>query len=293
MPFALPQPTDPPQLADGAWGTVLLAGAGRLPELVETWNLSQPDRVRRVAAAYRDAGAQIVLTNTFRANRFELARVDAAGQVAEINLAGARLSRLGAPGAAILGSIGPSGRLLVTHDVTDDELDAAFREQATALARGGVDALVCETFFNVRELVLAVQACWRATHLPIIGSLTFDTRTEPVRTRTGVTLEDALAQLLETPVAAVGCNCGYGIEDYVGVVRRYRAQTGLPIWAKPNAGLPDAHAEHVTYAQTPEAFAQHVPALVEAGANIIGGCCGTTPAFIAAAGRKLAELRAR
>lgn len=271
------------RLADGAWGTLLQQRGARPGELVECWNLDRPTEVRAVARAYVEAGARIVLTNTFRANRFVLEREGLADQVSAINAAGARLSRAAAGGGVLVfGSIGPSGKLLMRRDVSPAELADAFGMQARALADGGVDAILCETFFDLDELRIAVEA-GRAAGLPVIASMTFDSGADQTRTMMGVRPEQAAAALANAGAGAVGCNCGVGIETCIAIVRRMRAVTALPIWAKPNAGLPQQRAGAVEYLQTPEQFAEHVPALLAAGADVVGGCCGTTPAFIAAA----------
>lgn len=276
-----------PVLADGGWGTELqkrgLAGG----ECPDRWNLTEPARVADVARSYAEAGSRVILTNTFRANRVSLAGYGLADQAAAINRAGARLSREGAGGRALVfASIGPTGKMLAADEIGGDEILAAFREQALALAEGGADALLIETMSDPAEAALALDAAL-ATGLPVIVSFAFDTGRNKDRTMTGATPEHAARQMEERGAHAVGANCGVGIAEYVPVCRRLRAATGLPLWIKPNAGLPEIEEGRAVYRTSPERFAASIPALAEAGANFIGGCCGTDPDFIRAAARAL------
>jgi len=276
-----------PVLADGGWGTELqkrgLAG-GECPDL---WNLTEPARVVDVARSYAEAGSRVILTNTFRANRVSLAGYGLADQAAAINRAGARLSREGAGGRALVfASMGPTGKMLAADEIGADEILAAFHEQALALAEGGADALLIETMSDPAEAALALEATL-ATGLPVIVSFAFDTGRNKDRTMTGATPEQAARHMEERGAHAVGANCGVGIAEYVPVCRRLRAATGLPLWIKPNAGLPEVVDGRAAYRTSPERFAASIPTLVEAGANFIGGCCGTDPEFIRAAARAL------
>jgi methionine synthase I (cobalamin-dependent) len=246
--------------------------------------------VLKVAGAYVEAGSHVILTNTFGANRHRLADTAAATRVVEINRSGARLSKTAADGRALVfASMGPSGKLLVGGDVTTDELMDAFLEQAEALAEGGVDALVIETMSDPREAECAIAA-GRRTGLPIIASLVFDSGRGKDRTMMGTTPEVAAARLTTAGADVVGANCGQGIAGFVTLCQRLRAATGLPLWIKPNAGLPELDQGRVTYRTTPAEFAAHAPALVAAGAGFLGGCCGTTPEFIRTLAGKLGAL---
>jgi 5-methyltetrahydrofolate--homocysteine methyltransferase len=281
-----------PVLTDGAWGTQLQArglAAGQLPDV---WNLTSPEKVAEVARSYIEAGAQIILTNTFGANRLRLADSGHAGQVKEINEAGARISREAAANRALVfASIGPSGRMLVSGDVTADELITAFTEQAQALARGGADGLVIETMQDLDEARLAVAVA-KTTGLPVVASMVFDSGKEKDRTMMGVTPEQAAAGLLEAGADVIGANCGQGIAGFVKICARLKsAASGCPVWIKANAGLPKVIGGRAFYDTTPQEFAAFVPPLLEAGASFIGGCCGTSPEFIRAARLKLDAAR--
>ncbi len=279
-----------PVVLDGAWGTELQARGLAPGECPDAWNLTHPDRVEAVARAYVEAGSQVILTNTFRANRIALTGVGLEGRTREINRAGVEISRRAARGGAAAGrvhvfaSIGPSGKLLVAGDVTASALREAFAEQAQALAEGGsaargADAIVIETMSDPAEAAIAVAAA-RATGLPVVACMAFDSGKHRDRTMMGTTIEETVPVLLDAGADVVGANCGQGIEGFVGICERLRAATARPIWIKPNAGVPVLEGERIVYRTTPAEFARFVPALVRAGASFIGGCCGTNPAFV-------------
>jgi len=276
-----------PVVTDGAWGTQLQARGLEVGVCPDAWNLLHPDRVEEVARAYVGAGSQVILTNTFRANRFSLGRHGLAEKAVAINRAGAEISRRAAAGRArVFGSIGPSGVMLLTGETTAEELEDAFREQALALAEGGADAIVVETMSDPAEAKLALCAA-RQTGLPVVASMTFDSGKDRDRTMMGTTPEQAARLLTEAGADCVGANCGQGIEGYVAICRRLTAATDRPVWIKANAGLPEVIDGKSVWSQTPDEFASYVPALVEAGATFVGGCCGTTPEFIKAIRGKL------
>jgi len=271
-----------PVLTDGAWGTQMQARGLGVGEFPDTWNLSHPDKVLEVARAYVAAGSQIILTNTFGANRFRLAEHGAANKLEEINVRGVELSREASGGKAfIFASIGPSAKLLLTGDVTAEDLRAAFAEQARALAKAGADALLVETMSDVQEATLAVQAA-RETGLPVVATMVFDSGREKDRTMMGHTPEQAAEALSAAGADVIGANCGQGIGGFIAICRRLHAATDRPIWIKANAGLPSMVEGRVEYATSAQDFAGYVPELISAGASFIGGCCGTAPDFIAA-----------
>lgn len=267
-----------PLLTDGAWGTELQQRGLAPGECPDLWNLRHPDRVEAVAAAYCDAGSRIILTNTFRANAVSLPEAD----IRAINRAGVELSRRAANGRArVVAAMGPSGKMLLTGDIDEDSLEEAFAGQAQALAEAGADALLIETLSDLQEARIALRAAL-ATRLPVIVSFVFDSGRNKDRTLTGATPEQVAGAMAAAGAHAVGANCGHGIEGFAAICRRLRAACDLPLWIKPNAGLPVIQDGQVTYRTTPEQFAAGVPALLEAGASFIGGCCGTSPAFIRA-----------
>lgn len=276
-----------PVVTDGAWGTQLQARGLPIGACPEEWNLSRPGEVEAVARGYVEAGSQVILTNSFGGTRMMLARHGLDGKTVEINRAAAAISKRAAGDRALVfASIGPTGKMLMMEDCTEDEISATFAEQALALAEGGADALVIETMADLTEAGLAIKAA-KATGLPVVASMVFDAGAEKDRTMMGVSAEDAATALAAAGADVVGANCGQGIEGFIAICRRMRAATSLPLWMKANAGLPVMRDGKAVYEITPAQFAAHLPALVAAGANFVGGCCGTSPDFIRAVCGKL------
>ena len=269
-------------ISDGAWGTQLQIRGMPLGSTPDAWNLVQPEKVEEVARAYVDAGSQVILTNTFGANRFILGRHGLGDKVAEINRIGVEISKKATQGKAmVFASIGPSGIMLLMGDVSTDELQAAFAQQARAQAAAGADGIVIETMSDLAEAKLALAAALE-TGLPVVASMTFDSGAKLDRTMMGVTPEQAAEQLTSAGADVIGANCGQGIAGYASICRRLHAATDRPIWIKANAGLPKMVDGKAVYTQTPDEFASFVSQLVQSGASFIGGCCGTTPEFIKA-----------
>ena len=248
----------------------------------ETWNVEKPELVERVAAAYVAAGSQIILTNTFGGSRFVLRRHKCADRMGALNRAGAEISKRAAGSKAkVFGSVGPSSLMIMTGEVTEDELYEGFKEQAEALAEGGADALVVETMSDLVEATAAVRAA-KTTGLMVVACMTYDSGPEQTHTMMGVTPEQAAAAYTDAGADILGCNCGIGIDNYIRVAAKYRAVTDKPIWVKANAGMPEMKDGQAVYTMEPDEFATKVKDLVAAGAGIVGGCCGTSPEFIAA-----------
>jgi len=272
--------TDRPLITDGAWGTEMQARGLAIGDFPDAWNLTQPDKVIEVAQAYVSAGSDIILTNTFGANRIRLMEAGLADQTRQINQRGAALSKQAANNKALVfASIGPSGKLVAMDETNPDELQAAFEEQAQALTEGGADALVIETMSDLDEARLAVQAA-KQTGLPVVGCMVYDSGKDKDRTMMGITVEQAAEGLAEAGADIVGANCGQGIEGFLPICERLHAATGEPVWIKGNAGLPELVDGKAVYKTLPEEFASFFAGLVEAGAGFIGGCCGTNPEFI-------------
>jgi 5-methyltetrahydrofolate--homocysteine methyltransferase len=282
---------DGPLITDGAWGTELQARGLEPGAAPDTWNLTHPDRVEAVARAYVQAGSQVILTNTFRANVIasgagsQPAAASKAAYIA-VNRAGVAISKRAAAGRALVfASIGPTGKLLATGEITEQETQAAFAVQSATLAAAGADALLIETMSDIQEARLAVAAA-KNTGLPVIVSFAFDSGKNKDRTMTGATPEAVAAAMVEAGADAVGANCGVGIEHTAPTCRRLRAACDLPIWIKPNAGIPimeeTPDGAAIRYAMSADCFASYYAALLAAGASFIGGCCGSTPDFIRA-----------
>ncbi len=275
-------------VADGGWSTQLQARGVPLDAPAELANVTHPHLVEALARDYVAAGARFITTNTFSANRFVFERRGLQHDLAEINRTGAALAKKGIDGggALVAGSIGPSGKILAVREAAEEQLTTAFAEQAAALADGGADVIVLETFSELAEILLALEAVRKAGGLPVIASMSFDSGPQRTRTMMGAKAEDCASALDEAGADAVGCNCGAGVTTILPAVVALRANTALPLWVKPNAGLPELEDGHVVYKQTPDEFGHHVPALLDAGVNIIGGCCGTGPEHI----RRVAAL---
>jgi len=282
---------------DGGYGTELFAAGlanGACPEL---WNDTHADVVRRIHKGYFDAGSQIVETNTFGGSRLKLNEYRLGDRTRELNERGARLARSVAPAAGfVAGSIGPTSRLPAEYeplgDTTDEEYFEAFREQAAALAEGGVDLFAVETMMFPQEARAAVRACKAVAELPVMATMFFQFEELHDRDRTmwGESPGEVARTLLAAGADAVGMNCGRGPDRAVVIIREMRAVTGAPLVAYPNAGLPITRGDRVTYELGPEEMAKDYPALLDAGAGIVGACCGSNPAHI----RRIAEVvRAR
>ena len=267
-------------ITDGAWGTQLQQRGLPPGTTPDTWNLTHPDRVEAVARAYAEAGSQVVLTNTFRANAIAM-KDSSAADLDAINRAGVALSRRGAGQALVFASIGPTGKMLVSGEISGEEVTAAFAAQSASLAAAGADALLIETMSDIDEARLALNAA-RHTGLPVIVSFAFDSGKNKDRTMMGATPEAVAAAMAEAGADAVGANCGVGVEHAVPICQRLRAAGDLPVWIKPNAGLPTIEGTAIRYATSAEFFASYYTALRDAGATFLGGCCGSTPDFIRA-----------
>lgn len=272
------------RVIDGAWGTELQSlglPAGAAPEL---WNLENPSAIEQVARSYVEAGSDIILTNTFGANRLVLTGHDAGDRTTELAEAGTAISRAAADRQAkVFASIGPTGKIIMMGEVDRDEICRAFAEAAGAVARGGADAIVLETFNELDEVLLALAAVKQASPLPVVVSMTFASGPEGTSTMMGNRPAEIAAAAEAGGADAIGANCGAGPADYVKVARLFREATELPIWIKPNAGLPEVGPGGKTvFPLGAEQFASFAGQLAAAGADFIGGCCGTTPQHIRA-----------
>ncbi|MDR3111064.1 MAG: homocysteine S-methyltransferase family protein [Planctomycetaceae bacterium] len=274
-------------ITDGGWGTQLQQRGLELGTHPDVWNLTNRGKVLDVAKCYVNAGSQIILTNTFGASRFVLAKHNLADKVNEINQTGVEISKEAAGDKVkVFASMGPSGLMIMMGQVTEQELFDGFQEQAKALAAGGADAIVVETMSDATEAAIAVRAA-KTTGLPVVGCVVFDSGKDKDRTMMGQTPEQAVEQLTAAGADVIGSNCGQGIDGFIPICKRMRAVTDLPLWMKGNAGLPNFVDGKTVYTQTPEQFAEKAIELTTIGANYIGGCCGTSPEFIMAIAKKL------
>ena len=266
-------------ISDGAWGTELTRRGLPPGEPPEGWNLDRPDDVRAVAQDYVAAGSDIILTNSFGASRPKLARGRLADRLAEINRAAVHLSKEAADGRVLVfASVGPTGELMAPlGPFSERDVTAAFAEQVIALAHAQPDAVLIETLTDLNEARAALRAVKDNSPLEVVISMTFDRGARGYATVMGVTPERAAHELADAGADAVGANCGGGIEQITDIIAAMRAVTRLPLWAKPNAGLPQLRHGKTVFPHTPEDMVRRLPQLVRAGANIIGGCCGSTP----------------
>lgn len=275
-----------PVLADGAMGTMLFQAGLEFGDPPEAWNVLHPDRVRLVHRGYLEAGARLILTNTFGGNRFRLAMHGLQGRVAEFNRIGAEIARAEAEAAGdhalVAGDIGPSGAILAP--LGELEYEAAvegFAEQAAALVEGGVDVIWIETMSALEEIHAAIEGVRRvAPGLPLLTTMTFDTRG---RTMMGVTPEQAASALVGWGADAIGGNCGNGPGEVETVIEKMHAAVpGSVLVAKSNAGIPRLVQGRAVYEAGPSEMAGHAAHLRSLGARVIGACCGSTPAHLQA-----------
>jgi len=271
-------------VSDGAWGTMLHAkglGPGDCPE---EWNVSHAEDVQSVASAYAQVGSDLILTNTFGGSRIKLAKMGLGDQVAELNEAGARNSLIAAPDAVIAGSVGPSGEFIEPlSEITAEEMESVFSEQIAAILKAGVKVICVETMTAVEEAACAIRAAKKLDpSTDVICTMTFDETPKGFRTMMGVSPEQAAVKLSEAGADVVGSNCGNGIKAMVEVTREFRRHTDKPILIHANAGIPELIDGKTVFRESPTDMAAQIGALTEAGANIVGGCCGTTPEHIAA-----------
>jgi 5-methyltetrahydrofolate--homocysteine methyltransferase len=272
-------------ITDGAWGTELQKRGLKQGQNPDAWNLSNPAAVEEIPRGYVQAGSRIVLTNTFGANRYILEKYGLAGEVRSINIAGVEISKKAAgEGAYVFASIGPTGKVLNRKADGLDDLTKAFDEQAHALQAGGADAIVIETMMDLREALSAAKAA-KMTGLPVVACMVFNAGKGKDRTMMGDTIEAAVQAFTDAGVDAIGVNCGQDVTGFVPICRRMRSLTTLPLWMKPNAGLPSFEQGVTSYKTGPQEFAEGAMELIKAGADFIGGCCGTNPDYI----RTLAE----
>ena len=273
-------------LADGGMGTMLMELGLQFGASPELWNVEHPERVRQVHQGYVQAGSRIILTNTFGCNRLRLGLHKLQDRVVGFNRAAARLVRdeIDASGGhgVVAGDIGPSGGILAPlGELEPAEATAAFAEQASGLIEGGVDVIWIETLSSLEEMHAAIDGVRQASaDIPIVATMTFDTRG---RTMMGVTPEQAVRELAGWGVSALGANCGNGPDEILAVIGKMKAAAPeATLVAKANAGVPKLEKGRAVYGAGPEEMAAYATAVADAGARIIGACCGSTPRHLEA-----------
>ena len=283
-------------LLDGAMGTQLIARGVEAGRCNDYLNIDSPDTIFEIHQSYLQAGSDAVLTNTFGANKFALARRGFGDKVKEINTAAAKTARRAAGEQKyVLGDIGPSGGFLEPlGDLKPEELKDAFAEQAKALLAGGVDGFIIETETALDEITIVIEAVKSVCgELPVFASMAFDKVADGFRTMMGVDVESAVAKMVSLGVDAVGFNCGtLLLNEYVELAGKFVStvkvsSANVLIYAEPNAGKPQLVDGRAVYKVTPEDFATAIEKIHSAGVNIIGGCCGTGPEHIGAVVNRL------
>ncbi|HRX11997.1 MAG TPA: homocysteine S-methyltransferase family protein [Draconibacterium sp.] len=269
-------------VSDGAWGTFLQKKGMKPGECPEEWNITHPAEVFDIAKSYIDAGADMIETNSFGGTIFKVQKYGLGDKVFELNKAAAEISRKAAGDKYVLGSVGPTGKILMMGDVTEEELYKAFKEQVKGLEAGGADAIMIETMTDLDEASLAIRAAKENTNCEVFCTMTFEkTLQGEFRSMMGVSPTEMVNTLIDAGADLIGANCGNGIADMIGIVTEIRKTNAeIPILIHANAGMPHFHDGQTVFPETPEEMSLLVPKIIAAGANIIGGCCGTTPDHI-------------
>ncbi len=283
----------PVLISDGAWGTQLQAKGLPAGECPERWNITHREVIYSVAKGYADAGADMVETNSFGGSTIKLKSYGLDDRTFEINRLAAEISREAiGPEGIVLGSVGPTGKILMTGEITPEELYEAFVPQVKGLEAGGADVAMIETMMDIEEAKIALKAVRDHTKMAAVCSFTFDkTAMGEYRTMMGYSPADVAKAMTEAGADVIGANCGHGIEQMVPIARQLKENApDTPVLIQANAGEPHVHGDKTVFPETPEETVKYVPALYEIGVDIIGGCCGTTPAHIHEIRKKIEEL---
>lgn len=270
-------------VSDGAWGTFLQEKGLKPGECPESWNISRPEDVLEIARSYVEAGADTILTNSFGGSIFKLQSYGLESQCYELNKSAAEISRKAAGNTTlVLGSIGPTGKLLMMGEVSREELYESFSIQSKGLADGGADAIIVETMSDIEEAVIAVRAAKESTGMEVICTLTFSlTAANEYRTMMGIGPAECIQPLLDAGADILGANCGNGTAGMIDIIKEMRKENPeVPLLVHANAGVPRLVDGKSVFPESPEEMSCQVEELISAGANIVGGCCGTTPDHI-------------
>lgn len=272
-------------VSDGAWGTFLQKKGLQPGQCPELWNLERPDDVFDIAKSYIDAGSDMVETNSFGGTSFKLEHFGLCDKMVQINEAAAQISRKAAgDDKHVIASVGPTGKMLLMGDVNEEQLYEDFAKQAKALENGGADAICIETMSATDEACIAIKAAKENTNCEVICTFSYDlTAQGEFRTMMGTSPQQATSEAIAAGADIVGTNCGNGFERMIEIVKQIKtAAQNKPILIHANAGLPHNVDGVDIFPETPQDMASRVREIIEAGANIIGGCCGTTPEHISA-----------
>ncbi len=281
-----------PLLLDGAMGTMLQAYGLKSGECSEEWNISHPQIVQKIHQKYIRAGADVILTNTFGANRIKLSSFGRETNILKINEIAVNIAkdainkeRSLEKRIFIAGSVGPTGKILEPYgDLKASEVYKNYKEQAVILGKAGVDLIILETFYDLEEIKAALKATKENTNLMVIASMTFD---KNLKTIYGVDPERAVIVLENEGADGVGANCGTGPEVLYKVLKIMKKASKTYLMVEPNAGMPELIKEKIVYPASPKIVAEYTEKFVKLGLNLIGGCCGTTPLHVKAMSAKI------
>ncbi len=276
-------------LLDGGMGTELMKHGFPQEECPESWNVKEPDIVKKIHLSYYDAGSDAVLTNSFGGNKIKLASHGLEDKCYELNYAAAQLVCDVKPeGKFVAGSMGPTGKLLKPYgECTEEECEEAYEVQAKALTEGGVDFLLIETQYDLKEALCALRGVRKSSNLPVFVTMTFNRNPKGYFTIMGNSVAQCVEELEAQEVPAIGANCTLNSADMVDLLKIMRDATPLPLIAQANAGQPSLASDgKIVYPQEVEDYVKYVSQMIKNGANIIGGCCGTDPGYI----KRMAEI---
>lgn len=277
-------------IADGGWSSELQQRGLPFGPPTELAVLERRDLIEAIARDYLTAGAQFLSTHTFAANAIAAPQRKLEADLGELNRTAAEMiRRIAEPaGATVCGVLGPSGKIVSVGEISDEQLFEAYAAQAEALAAGGADWLVCETFSEVGELAIVVRAARDRTDLPVVACLSFDSGPQRTQTVMGAAADTCAGPLEEAGASAIGINCGAGWQHVLPAAVALRANTKLPLWIAPSAGVPDLIEGTPQYRTRPEDFDEPFQQVLEVGPQVVGGCCGVGPGHI----RRFAALAA-
>lgn len=276
-------------LLDGGMGTELIRQGFPRGECPESWNVEKPEIVKKIHKSYFDAGSDVVLTNSFGGNKIKLASHGLKDKCHELNFEAAKIATEIKPNRKfVAGSMGPTGKFLEPHgEFREEEFESAYAVQAKALTDGGVDFLLIETQYDLREALCALRGARKYSNIPIFVTMTFDRNPRGYFTIMGNSVTQCIEELEKSDVPVIGTNCTLDSSDMVDLIKIMREATTLPLIAQANAGQPSISSEgEVEYSQDVEDYVRFIPQIIKNGAKIIGGCCGTNPDYI----RRMAEI---
>jgi len=275
-------------LLDGGMGTELIRYGFPQGACPESWNMDKPEIVKKIHQSYFHAGSDVVLTNSFGGNKIKLSSYGLEDKCYELNLEAATLANEVKPeGKFVVGSMGPTGKFLKPHgEFTEEEFEDAFAEQARGLKAGKVDCLLIETQYDLKEAFCSLRGARKSSDLPVFVTMTFNRNPRGFFTLMGNSVSQCVKELEAERVPVLGTNCTLDSAEMVDLIKIMREATSLPLIAQANAGQPSLSSEgRVSYSQSMEDYVKYIPKMIEDGANLIGGCCGTNPDYI----KKIAE----